>query len=674
MLPIEAPPIQEPIKLTESTEVSGWVFDDETPPPPWIIPAVVGTGDRISPVAISIPFPEQTIPWYESAHVQVVELGLVPDSVFKLHTDGNPSVHPDKYIAIHTPNSLDRNYCVEGLFGLPPGWYDSCIASMKGKNTILVSSSDGRVHKVPVYNLGNMMVFVVDELGGVHPLDEEYVYPSNLQLQDLLRVVGGGVFSPTVDTYRVSITDTMLQDFAWIDPETLRPTPTPKPITVGDTLPVFPDVPEYSPSATFLPPPGIEAITPFIGEAEPPVSTLRYEFSPGSLPGVSAFESRSDNPKAVDLVSLLSQFPSQDDVMRLFNSNYAWNWLDTKWWNADQSVFCPIDLSSGLTAEKVLFVSLYPETNSFVIVAENNGMILYMTGSMKTLQDGVRSGSISYQASDTSGNPLDAATENFRRDILGAKTGLVGQRDERKIRLVGARLVRKMQTDLPREVDIARVPLSSLLPETISGRISVKQIDGSMGYEPVTFPSGAYATVDVHNTLVFDPDTKTYVKTLSIDSGDSNFPIWSATYNAMHPLLDSTDGLVKGTGFPALTISPGKAIHIVVPMNGYIETPIEDSPQKPTPTPVSFTDPFFHARKIDVLAINTYNRWLRPLSFLTQAYIPKPSVLENENVVYISPEARRAKWRAHPRQTNSWVVNPRTELKAMVQKLLTKNA
>ena len=111
--------------------------------------------------------------------------------------------------------------------------------------------------------------------------------------------------------------------------------------------------------------------------------------------------------------------------------------------------YSEIDRSLGFTAKKILYLSLYPETNSFVMVADNDGMTFYMTGSMESLQKGVRNGAITVHATDKDGQKLTVGVENLRRDILGAHVGgLLSERDERKVRMVSPRIVRQMQAQL----------------------------------------------------------------------------------------------------------------------------------------------------------------------------------------------------------------------------------
>ena len=95
-------------------------------------------------------------------------------------------------------------------------------------------------------------------------------------------------------------------------------------------------------------------------------------------------------------------------------------------------------------------------------------------------------------------------------------------------------------------------------------------MNGSFGYESVTFPAGAMATTNVHNTVVYDELSGKYYKTLSIDTSDPINQMWVKRYNEMHPLMDSADGSIKGSGFPALTKVTGETIRILVPLDGYV--------------------------------------------------------------------------------------------------------
>ena len=214
---------------------------------------------------------------------------------------------------------------------MPPGTYGSCVESMKS-HRILLESSNLDVHSVPVFDLGNFMILEIDDQNNVHFLNEPYTYPSALKLSDLVKSVSGNLY-PTVDSYALAVDDGLLNQFPVINPETLKPIPTPTQVTVGSTLPTaLPGSPELPTAPAPLPPPSIEAIQPFMSEAEKSVAALSYDFAAGSLSGMTAYESRSDNPAAVDLVTILSAYPSQDEVVKVFNDGNFWNWINPKWW------------------------------------------------------------------------------------------------------------------------------------------------------------------------------------------------------------------------------------------------------------------------------------------------------------------------------------------------------
>ena len=237
----------------------------------------------------------QKNPGAEADHIQVIDLGPVPDSVFKLHTAGNAPAKPDRYIAVHVSN-LSIASCNEGFLGMPPGTYGSCVESMKS-HRILLESSNLDIHSVPVFDLGNFMILEIDDQNNVHFLNEPYTYPSALKLSDLVKSVSGNLY-PTVDSYALAVDDGLLNQFPVINPETLKPIPTPTQVTVGSTLPTALPTSESPPTTVYVAPPSTEAIQPFMSEAEKSVAAVSYEFAAGSLSGMTAYESRSDNPAA----------------------------------------------------------------------------------------------------------------------------------------------------------------------------------------------------------------------------------------------------------------------------------------------------------------------------------------------------------------------------------------